>query len=111
MNEAQTQQAILAALAGRRDLRIWRNNSGVAVNQATNQGVRFGVKGQADLSGLLQGGRRLEIEVKSATGRQTPEQKDFQAMIERFGGVYILARTVEDALLGIDAAQAQREAR
>ena len=31
--------------------------------------VRFGVPGQADLTGILPGGKRLEIETKSDTGR------------------------------------------
>jgi len=58
--------------------------------------IRFGVPGQADLTGILPDGRRLEIEVKSPTGRQTAEQRSFQQMIERFNGVYILARSIHD---------------
>lgn len=58
--------------------------------------VRFGLPGQADLTGILPGGVRLEIEVKGPGCPQTPEQKAFQRMIERFGGVYVLARSVQD---------------
>lgn len=58
--------------------------------------MRFGLPGQADLSGILPDGKRLEIEVKSVSGIQHESQKMFQAMIERFGGVYILVRFVED---------------
>lgn len=58
--------------------------------------VRFGVPGQADLSGILDGGRRLEIECKRPGGRQTQEQQRYGEMIERFGGVYILATSVAD---------------
>jgi hypothetical protein len=57
----------------------------------------------ADISGILHDGRRLEIECKSATGRQSPEQASFQAMIERFGGVYILARSAQDAVAQLQA--------
>ncbi|MBK8915025.1 MAG: hypothetical protein IPM64_10575 [Phycisphaerales bacterium] len=39
---------------------------------------------------------RLEITVKGAAGRQTEEQRAFQRMIERFGGVCVLARSVRD---------------
>jgi hypothetical protein len=63
--------------------------------------VRFGVPGQADISGLLSSGRRVEIEVKSATGRQSPQQRAFEAMISKFGGLYILARSVEDVELAL----------
>ena len=39
---------------------------------------------------------RIFDEVKSLTGRQTPEQVAFQNMIERFNGIYILARSTND---------------
>jgi hypothetical protein len=61
--------------------------------------VRFGVVGAGDISGILSDGTRFECEVKSPTGRQSTQQKRFQAMIERFNGVYILARSAEDALV------------
>ena len=37
----------------------------------------------------------------TATGRQRPEQKQWQAAIEAAGGCYILARSVDDALEGL----------
>lgn len=58
--------------------------------------MRFGVPGQGDISGLLANGRRVEIEVKSARGTQSQQQRAFEAMISRFGGLYILARSVAD---------------
>ena len=36
------------------------------------------------------------IEIKSATGRQSEYQKEFQKKCEKAGGLYILARSVED---------------
>ena len=98
MSERDTLSEILRVIGARSDIRIWRSNSGAAT---THRGalVRFGVPGQADISGILApSGRRIEIEVKSATGRQTQQQRRFQAMIERMGGVYILARSVGDVL-------------
>lgn len=86
-------QAILLTFGNRDDLRIWRNNCGVA--RRGKQLIRFGVPGQADISGIMQGGRRLEIECKAGT-RQTKEQRAFQAMIERFGGLYVLAKSTDD---------------
>jgi len=95
MTEKQIQNAILRAFGTRSDMRLWRANAGGA--QFGKRFVRFGVKGQADLTGvMLPGGRRIEIEVKAPTGRQSREQRDFQAMIEKFNGVYILARSVAD---------------
>ena len=43
----------------------------------------------------------FSIEVKTATGRQRPEQKQWQSAIEAAGGCYILARSVDDALEGL----------
>ena len=94
MTEHQIQNAILREFGTRTDLRIWRANTGVA--RYGKRVVRFGVPGQADLTGILPDGRRLEIEVKSATGRQSTDQKNYQQMIERLNGVYILARSVAD---------------
>jgi len=94
MTEKQIQNAILRAFGTDPQLRLWRANVGVA--RMGHRVVRFGVPGQADLTGILPGGLRLEIEVKSANGRQSTEQRAFQRMIERFGGLYILARSVED---------------
>jgi hypothetical protein len=41
-------------------------------------------------------GQFVQIEVKSATGRQTEAQRKWQRMVEKFGGLYVLARSVED---------------
>jgi hypothetical protein len=93
-SEKSIQNAVLRAYATRPDMRLWRSSTGAA--QIDNRFVRFGVPGQADLTGILLNGRRLEIETKSATGRQSVDQKNYERMIVRFGGVYILARSVAD---------------
>lgn len=92
--ERQIQNEILRTFATRNDMRIWRANVGAA--KYKGRLVMFGVPGQADLTGILPGGIRLEIEVKSPEGRQTKEQKAYQSIIERFGGCYILARSIGD---------------
>lgn len=93
--EAFIQFEILKAWGASPLLRLWRQNTGVA--KMGDRSVRFGIPGQGDLSGLiLPNGRRLEIEVKSETGRQTEEQKRFERMITAFGGLYILARSVAE---------------
>lgn len=94
MTEKSIQNAILRRYGTDPRLRLWRANAGVASYGPRT--VHFGVVGQADLTGILPGGRRLEIECKSPTGSQTLEQKNYQVMVEKFGGVYVLARSVED---------------
>ncbi len=94
MTEKQIQNLILLTFGTRHDMRLWRANVGAA--RIGRRVVRFGVPGQADLTGILPGGIRLEIEVKTNVGQQTPEQKAYQRIIQRFGGVYVLARSVDD---------------
>lgn len=74
---------------------FWRANTGAA---KTPQGfVHFGCPGQADVLGLA-AGRFIAIELKTERGRQRPEQRAFQARVKEAGGVYILARSLEQAL-------------
>lgn len=102
MKEKAIQNEILRAFGTKRSMWLWRANTGVA--QIGRRVVRFGIPGQADLTGILPDGRRLEVEAKSVDGRQTEEQRNYQRMIERFGGVYVLARTVEDVSRALRAA-------
>jgi len=56
--------------------------------------VTFGIKGGADLDGLLMpDGRRIEIECKTGKARQTKQQRAFETMIGRFGGLYYVVRS------------------
>ena len=96
MTEAEIQQAILREFGARSDMRLWRANVLVAKDPKTGRVVRAGVRGQADISGIRAGGQRIEIEVKTPNGRQSKEQRAWQRMIERFDGIYILARSVQD---------------
>lgn len=104
MSESALVQSILATFGARPDLRIWRANVLVA-RDASGRVVRAGVKGQADISGVLAPhGRRIEIECKTPTGRQSEDQRAWQAMIERHGGLYILARSVDDVRRALEEA-------
>ena len=94
MTEQEILNEILRVFGTDLRIRLWRANTGVA--RMGRRVVRFGVPGQADLTGILSGGIRLEVEVKAEGGRQTAEQKNYQAMIEGLGGVYVLAKSVED---------------
>lgn len=96
MTEAQIQAEIMLYLGTLPHVRAWRQNTG-AMRDASGRMVKFGVPGQADISGIIAPhGGRLEIECKSATGRLRPQQKKFGEMIERMGGKFIVARSVED---------------
>lgn len=103
MTEGQLQDAIRLALGRDPTVTLWRNNIGHAV-MAHGGRVTFGVGGPggSDLIGMLHG-RFLALEVKTPTGRQSPEQRQFQSLVESKGGIYLLARSVDDAVAMIDA--------
>ena len=52
-------------------------------------------RGIADLY-ALKNGRHVWIEVKTAKGRLSKDQEKFRDEVEAYGGVYIVARSVED---------------
>jgi hypothetical protein len=54
--------------------------------------------GVSDILGVMPDGtgRMLAVEVKASRGVQSPDQILFQKRLERLGGIYILARSVED---------------
>jgi hypothetical protein len=97
--ESSIQRQIIAAVGRIPHIRVWRANAGAAMR--AGRLVRFGVPGQADITGIIggrHGGRRLEIEVKrpDRRNRLSPEQKNFAAMIRRMGGIHIVATSPED---------------
>jgi len=100
-------QDILITLSQLSHVRIWANSTGIGRALTDDERViKFGLKGSADIIGIIGDeknplGRFLAIEVKTGTGKQRPEQKAFQKMILSRGGLYILARSVKDALEGV----------
>jgi hypothetical protein len=51
---------------------------------------------------MLQGGGMLGIEVKTSSGKQSPEQKKCEEKILALGGDYLIARSVADVKEFID---------
>lgn len=93
-SESTILSAILQYLAYRQGVYAWRMNVGGV--KYGDQYVKFGFKGLSDIIGILENGRFLAIEVKSKTGKQTDDQRFFQDQIEGMGGLYILARSLDD---------------
>jgi predicted HTH transcriptional regulator len=86
---------ILITFGSNPKLRIWKQATGVAQQQG--RFISFGLKGSADITGILANGKRIEIECKSGNARQSKEQLNFQKIVERFNGIYIVVRSIEDA--------------
>lgn len=96
MSETNLVKAILLHIGARPDVRVWRNNTGCLTDR-NGRPVFFGLTGSADILGIIAPeGRFLAIECKTPAGRQREAQKFFQKMVESMGGIYILARKVED---------------
>jgi VRR-NUC domain len=106
-SEAQTQAAILRYLAiAPRVAWAQRMNSGaikIPVPGGKDRFVRYGFPGCPDILGMFTDGRLLAIEVKSPTGRPTPEQAAFLAKVAENGGVAVLAKSVDDVIAAINA--------
>ena len=119
MSEQRIQQEIRLAL-GNGSVRLWRNNTGCLKDQQ-GRPVRFGLcKGSSDLIGLRSitigpehVGQTLAVfaavEVKTPTGRTTPDQRAFIDAVAGMGGLAGVARSVEDAaqILRVDRGSMQ----
>lgn len=86
---------LVVVRAALRELNDGRTQNAISILR-TARPVEFGIKGQADLTGILPTGRRLEIEVKKQDGRTSPIQDAFGRMILSKHGVYTVARCTED---------------
>lgn len=121
MSEIATQRAVMLAVGGRPDCRVFRNTLGVAWHGVVEsydserlvlrnaRRVKYGVQnpGGADLLGwrTVNGvARFLAIEVKSEREQTTEAQDAFLHAVIRAGGIGIVARSVEDAIRGLEDA-------
>ncbi len=127
MSESETQAQILLSLARKYpNLRLFRNNTGMGwqgqtVSQTPAQIVIKNprplhaglVKGSSDLIGIKKTlitpdmvgkeiGVFVAIEVKSESGRLTPEQANFIEFVGKFGGIAGTANNVgqADSIIG-----------
>lgn len=72
----------------------WSNNTGV-LRDKTDRPVRYGLPGSSDIIAIIKG-RFVGIEAKVGKDRQRENQANFAAAVRRAGGLYILARSVDD---------------
>lgn len=96
--EKVIQKQILQFLTAHKIFVFRINTTGVfdPVRQVFRPLSGFSLKGVADILGLLPNGKFIAIEVKTATGRQSMEQKMFEQAVIKNNGIYILARDVDD---------------
>lgn len=102
MNEAQLQRLILGHLERLEGVFVWRANAGRAHTGAGRM-VSFGIRGQSDILGVLRGGRALCVEVKADRGALTLDQIKFRDRVTALGALYVVARSLDDALAPVRA--------
>ncbi len=111
MSETAITKQCLLDLSKEDGVTVWRNNTGALKNQS-GQLVRFGLPGSGDILGLKRivitpemvgktFGRFIAVENKTKTGEQREQQERFQEMVENHGGLYVMARSPEEAVAGI----------
>lgn len=102
--EAVIQQNIRLALGMRDDIFMFRINVGVfrPLHGDQNRAIRSAPDGTPDLLGVMAPGKAFAIEVKAGRGQQRDAQKNWQKAWEKRGGIYILARSVDDVYKGLD---------
>lgn len=109
--EAVFQQHLLFRLNQLSSLRCWRQNTGEClVRDARGRPLRVfragPPNGAADISGVVNDGRRLEIEVKSSGGRRSQAQIAWAAFMQRMHAVYVCVTYDDNASLDDNLAAA-----
>lgn len=86
---------ILFAIGSMKEVRVWPRQVGFDYLRK----IKFGVEGEADIQGIIApNGRMLSIECKTGTGRLSAAQKRWRAMVEKYGGLYIEARSLNQVI-------------
>lgn len=96
MKESEIQKAIIEYLTLKRVFH-YRNNSGGFKNEKTNHFYRFGTPGSPDIVCVFKG-QYVGIEVKKPGGKQNPNQIQFQKDLEKAGGMYVLAYSLDEVI-------------
>ena len=92
--EEQLIPVLLEILTGGTGLILWRNPRGFDERTKTHYGL---ADGAADYVGIGPGGRYVEIEFKSRTGRHQANQIAHRTLVERVNGYYSLCKSEDDA--------------
>jgi len=105
---------ILVTVSRLPGVRAWRANAGTAwvrVGGGNMRPIQVNVPGCPDIIGWMTVNGLavfLGIEVKTAGVAMRETQESFQKALTSYGGIYIIARSVDDAVNGI--AEARRHA-
>lgn len=88
--ERDIQRACMDYLNTLHGVRVWRANVGGRSwvdKTGHNRVMKFGERGQSDLTGVGPGGVRIEIEIKRPGLLPSPEQAEWLREMDHFGAV------------------------
>jgi hypothetical protein len=103
MSESKLVKAALEYLSYRGVYAFQVKNTGVYDPKIKRFRKFSGTPGVADICGAMPGGRFIAVECKMPKGKQSLDQKLFEAFIKGQGGLYILARNLDDIQEALDA--------
>jgi len=99
MTEAQIQRQVLDYLAAKHTFAFRLNTAAIKTEKRFFRSHGLG-RGAADILAIISknsaGFLPVWIECKSRSGRQSAEQKSFQAQVESLGHAYVLARSIDN---------------
>lgn len=103
MSEQLLMKSILEALQLRYKGRahFWRNNTG-AMKTEGGHFFRFGEVGSPDVLGILQGGRFVALEVKTAKGKTSESQGAWLSRALSLGAIAGVVRSIDEAFTIIE---------
>lgn len=97
---------LIVALSQTGVCRVWPQATGAAFRGEAF--IRYGILGGGDISGVIVGGQRLEVECKTGKGVLRKSQIAFGNMITKMGGLYIVARQIEPVVARVKEAAQRR---
>lgn len=102
--------AALLAIGQRDDVFVWKNQTGAArAIDNPKRVIPFGLLGSADIFAIVgPHGRFVGLEAKTGGGRQSKQQRNFEAAVRTQGGDYQVFRNVDEAVAAIDRARGLR---
>ena len=106
-SEKMIQTQIMTGLSYKKNVFVWRANTGGFLREYTNKDgrshrafIHAGIKGSSDIQGVCQlkngQGCGLYIEVKRPGGKVSEDQKSFIDRINRLGSIAIVATSFDE---------------
>ena len=104
METADITVPVLVAVTSLPGAMLWRQNTGTFLTMDGRRVVKVSADGVGDIMGAYRG-HAVAIETKTRTGKLRKTQERFRENWLKAGGVYIVARGVDDALAALAALQ------